>query len=165
MYFVDEVVAVPVLMQRQVPSIQKVRRLSMFQRCSTLTSPLTFQRRKTVEAPGVHFLDRVVNVPVVLQRQVESIPKVHESLEIPKDSSTDKVVDVPVVLQTQLPTTRMRISVDVPHVQFVDKVVDVLPPHVQLLDWVMDVHVVMQRQVPTIQKLQKTADVPHWAVH
>ena len=30
-------------------------------------------------------------------------------------------------------------------------------PHVQLLDWVMDVHVVMQRQVPTIQKIQKTA--------
>ena len=89
--------------------------------------PVVFQRRKTVEAPGVHFLDRVVNVPVVLQRQVLSNPKVLESLGIPKDSSTDKVVAVPVVLKTHLPTTRMRMSVDVPHVKFIDKVVDVPP--------------------------------------
>merc|ERR1711920_602016 len=57
------------------------------------------------------------------------------------------VVDVPVVKQMQVPSVqKVQRTVEVPQVQYIDRVVDV--------------PVVKQRQVPSIQKVQKPVTVP-----
>ena len=51
--------------------------------------------QKTVEVPQIQFIDRAVDVPVVMQRQVPIVQKVPKTVEVPQAQSTDKVVDVP----------------------------------------------------------------------
>merc|ERR1712083_199712 len=96
--YIDRVVDVPVVKQRQVPSIQKVQR--------------------TVEVPQVQYIDRVVDVPVVKQRQVPSVQVVQKPVTVPVIETVEKIVDVPVIKQ-----------VEVPQIQTVEKVVEV--PEVQ----------------------------------
>ena len=78
-------------------------------------------------------------------------------------SDTVKVVDVPRVMQKQVPAIqKVQKTVEVPQVQYIDKVVDVQKtvkvPQVQFLDKVVDIPNVRQRQVPTIQRLQKKVE-------
>ena len=64
-----------------------------------------------------------------------------------KTVETTHHVDVPVVVQRRVPTVqRVKQTVEVPQVQYIDKVTDV--------------PVVVQRQVPAIQQVQKTFEVP-----
>merc|ERR1712066_778885 len=76
---------VPVVKQRQVPSIQKIQ--------------------KTVEVPQVQYVDRIVDVPVVKQRQVPAIQKLQKTVEVPQVQYIDRVVAAPAV--TTIPTTTM----------------------------------------------------------
>ena len=50
---------------------------------------------ETVNSPHVQFVDKVVNVPAMAQRQVPSAQKVQNNCEISTKQSLDKVVDVP----------------------------------------------------------------------
>ena len=59
--YIDKVVEVPGVLQRQHPAIQKVQ--------------------KTVEVPQVQLIDKVVDMLVVLQRQVSMIQKVQKTVE------------------------------------------------------------------------------------
>merc|ERR1712083_283732 len=89
------------------------------------------------------------------------------------------VVDVPVTKQRQVPSIqKMGRTVEVPQIQYIDRVVDVpvvkqrqVPsiqkvqrtvevPQVQYIDRVVDVPVMKQRHVPSIQKVQKPVMVP-----
>ena len=54
------------------------------------------QVTKHVEIPELEFTDKVVDNPVVAQRQI-SMETVQKSMEIPQLQITDKVIDVPVV--------------------------------------------------------------------
>merc|ERR1712064_129760 len=92
------VVDVPVIMQRQVPAVQRVQ--------------------KMVEVPQLQFIDRVVDIPVVQQRQVPTVQTVQQTIEIPQMQYIDKVVDVPVVQVMQ-----------VPQLQVVEKIVEI--PEIQ----------------------------------
>ena len=49
MQYIDKIVDVPIVVQRQAPTVQTVK--------------------KTVEVPQVQFLGRVVDVPVVVERR------------------------------------------------------------------------------------------------
>ena len=79
----EEVVNVPVVLQRQKPVIQKVQ--------------------KTVEVSQVQYVDKIVDVPVLAQRQVPVIQTVQKTVEVQRVQLLDRVVDVSVVLQRQVP--------------------------------------------------------------
>ena len=52
----------------------------------------------------MHFIDKVVDVPVVIQCQVPVIQNQQKTVEVPQVQYIDGVVDVPVVMQRQVPT-------------------------------------------------------------
>ena len=58
--------------------------------------------QKTVAVPQVQHIGKIVDVPIVMQRQVPTIQTVQKT-EVPQ-VQFDRVVDVPVVLQRQMPT-------------------------------------------------------------
>ena len=176
--YIDKVVDVPVVMQKQVPAIQKVQKtvevpqvqlidkvvdmLVVLQRHVTIIQKV----QRTVEAPQVHYTDKIVDVPLVLQRQVPTIQNVQKTVEVQQVQFLDKVVDIPNVRQSSVPTIqRVQKTVEAPQVQFIDKVMDVpvvrqrqVPTEVhqkQFIDKVVDVPVIMQRQVPAVQVVQK----------
>ena len=64
--------------------------------------------QKTVEIPQVQFLNKVVDIPVVVQRQVPMVQKVQKTLEVPQLQFIDKVVDIPVVAQREIPMKRFQ---------------------------------------------------------
>ena len=68
----------------------------------------------TVEFPQLHFIDKVVNIPAVAQRQISMNRTVQKTIEIHQLQFIDKVVDVLVVLVVQ-----------VPQVQVVEKTVEI----------------------------------------
>ena len=81
---------------------------------------------KTVEVPQVHFIDEVMEMSTVSQRQVPVIQKVLKIVEVPRVQSIGEIVDVLVVAQRQVPfVTTAQKTVEVPQVQFRDEVVDV----------------------------------------
>merc|ERR1712064_178886 len=47
--------------------------------------------------PQLQFIDKVVDIPVVAQRQIPMVQTVQKTVEIPQLQYIDKVVDVPVV--------------------------------------------------------------------
>ena len=57
-----------------------------------------------MEVPQVHYIAKVVDVPVVKQRHVPMIQKDQKTVEVPQVQLIEKVVDVPVVKQRQLPS-------------------------------------------------------------
>ena len=50
-----------------------------------------------------HGIDKVVDVPVLMQRHVPTIQTVQKTVEVPHVQFLDRVVDVPVVMQRQAP--------------------------------------------------------------
>merc|ERR1712061_899379 len=50
-----------------------------------------------VEVPQVQYIDRIVDVPVVKQRQVPSVQKVQKTVEVPQIQTIEKVVEIPQV--------------------------------------------------------------------
>ena len=77
------------------------------------------------ENPPVRFTDRVVDIPVMAQRQVPSAPRVQKIVEMPKVQFSDGHVDMPVVAQRQVPMIpNVQKTVEVPQIQYIDKIVD-----------------------------------------
>ena len=67
----------------------------------------TLQIQETVEVPQVQFIDKAVDVPVVIQRQVPTVQKMQKTAEVPQVQFIDKVVDVPVIMQRQFPAVQV----------------------------------------------------------
>ena len=49
-----------------------------------------------VPPPQLLLIDKVVEIPVVVQRQIRMVQKFQKSIEIPQAQDIDKVVDAPV---------------------------------------------------------------------
>ena len=91
-------------------SVDLLKAISMID--ETVTLPKGEQGKDDEE-----FIDKVVDVRVVMQRQVPEVQQVQY---------IDEMIDVPVVAQCQVPTIQtVRKAVDVPQVQFPDRVADV----------------------------------------
>ena len=109
--------------------------------------PVPQIQEETVEVPQIQFIDRAVDVPVFMQRQVPIVRKVQKIEEVPQAQSTDNVMDVPVDMQRQVPA-----------VQVVQKTAEV--PQTQSIDRVVNTPIMRQRRVPTVQMAQKTMENP-----
>ena len=80
---------------------------------------------------SLQILVKVVDMPVVVQRQVSLVLTVQKTVEIPQM----QILEMPVVVQRQVPLVLTVLKpVEIPHLQVLDKVV-VMP-------------FVVQRQVP-----------------
>ena len=125
--------------------------------CNSRFVPWPRLFRKTTEIPQLQFPDQVVDVPVVVQRQVPSIQTVQKTVEVP---------------QTQSIAQELRSKFEVGHTNKVHarnqpdknrairnahKTVEV--PRVQYIDKVADIPVDMQRQVSTTQAAQDIEEV------
>ena len=81
---------------------------------------------KTVEVPQAQFVDKAVDTPVGVQRQVPLIQTV-QTLEVPPLQFIGTAVDIPVVAQRQAHLNRnVQETIEVPQLQSPDEVVDVL---------------------------------------
>ena len=141
----DTDIPVPQMMEKTIEVVKPIPQEQVQNRTmGRVIDVPVLQIQETVEVPQVQFIDRAVDVPVVMQRQVPIVQKVQRTVEVPQARSTDKVMDVPVIMQGQVPA-----------VQVVPKTVD---PQTQFIDGVVDTPVVQQRQVPTVQTVQKTMD-------
>ena len=120
----DKAGNMPFVVQRQIPVAQTVQ--------------------ETMEVSSLQFTDKVVDDPVVAQRQI-SMEIVQKSIETPQLQDAAKVVDVPVVLVAQ-----------VSHVHVVAKTPEI--PQLQITDKVIDVPVVSAMQVPRVCAVKKTAE-------
>ena len=80
---------------------------------------------QTVEVPQVQYINKVTDVPVVVQRQMTAIHKVKKTVDVPQVQHIDRMMDLPLVKRHQEPTIqRVQKTVDVPQIQFIDKFVD-----------------------------------------
>ena len=104
----------PVVVQRQVPAIQKVQ--------------------KTGEVPQVQYIDRIMDLPVVKRHLEPTIQTEQKTAEVRDAQNLDQVIDMHVETQQQLSTLLIGTAVDVP--------------------------VMAHRQVHSIQRVQKTVEVP-----
>ena len=146
---IDKVIDVPVVLVAQVPQLlSDVQAPTMQVVEKTVEDPqlqIVVETAKTPETqmiqgtqtseslgnapvsenPLVRFTDRVVDVPVVAQRQVPSAPRVQKIVETPKVQISDGHVDMPVVAQRQVPMIPdVQKVVEVPQIQYIDKIVD-----------------------------------------
>ena len=112
--------------------------------------PMAQTVQKTTEIPQLQFPDQVVDVPVVVQRQVPSIETVQKTVEVPQTQSivkelrskfevghtnevrarnrSDKDAQEKANLTNQRQVTAIRSAqktVEVPRVQYIDKVADI----------------------------------------
>ena len=139
--------------------------------------------QKIVDVPQTQFLDRVDDVPVVMQRpalviqevfdvlvnrppQVPAVQVVPRTVELPQTLLIDSVEDIPVWQQRQVSQWTQFIDgvVDFPVLrqrllttgQTVQKIVEVPPVH--YVDRIVGVPFVWQRQVPTVQTSQTVVE-------
>ena len=94
-----------------------------------------FLAESATGVPENEVAQEVVDMPVVLQRQVATIQRTQKTVEVPQMQYVGKFIDVPVLAQHRVPTVRA-----------VQKAVEV--PQDQYRDRVANVRVVLQRQVP-----------------
>ena len=67
--------------------------------------------------PGNEVAQGVVDMPVVLQRQVTTIQRTHKTVEVPKMQYIGEIIDVLVAAQHQVPTVQaVQKAVEVPQV-------------------------------------------------
>ena len=83
----------------------------------------------TVEFLQVQYIDKIVHVSVVMQRQIPTIQTMQKTVEVPLVQFLDRVVDVPVVMQRQVPCTLM--PQDRIHESIVGETNDVTVPQVK----------------------------------
>ena len=95
---------------------------------------------ETMKVQPLQFIDKVVDVPVVAQRQIPIVVQtVQKATVIPQSQCIDKVIDVPVVSVTQAP-----------HVQIVEKTVE--NPQMQIAE--------KTAEIPLLQIVKKTVETP-----
>ena len=88
--------------------------------------PVVVQRQvstaQTMEVPPLQFVNRVVDIPVLAQRQI-SMETVQKTIEISQLKHTDRVDDVPVVLVVQVPQVQVVAeTVEIPQLRIVEKI-------------------------------------------
>ena len=66
-------------------------------------NPIVQTVEKTVEVPRVQYIDWIVDLPVVMQRQIPTIQAVQVTVEVTHVQFIDPAVDVPAVMQRQGP--------------------------------------------------------------
>ena len=116
---------------------------------------LEVEVQETVEVPQIQFIDKTLDVPVVMQRQVPTVQKVQKTVEVPQTQFIDKVVDVPVHMQRRAPEDRdAQKAVACAQVQFLDKIADV---PVVAQHWMP---VAMQREIPMGKRVQRRIEAP-----
>ena len=110
-------------------------------------TPVPHAHERTVDQPGdqaraeipqTQNVDEVVDVRVVMQRQVPQVQTVPNTVEVPPVPFVGRVVDVPVIVVTK--------HVEIPQTYYIDHVVDV--------------SVVVLQQVPQVQTVAKTVEAP-----
>ena len=106
---------------------------------------------KTLEVTHSQYLDRLALVPDVSQRQVPLTPKVQETVETPELQFIDEVVDGLVAMPKQGDPQDLDVDED----SSTENTQLSFPPLAN-----PGVHVVMQRQVLVLQKVQRIVDVP-----
>ena len=107
---IDEVIDVPMVLQRQVPVIQQVQR--------------------NVEIPQVQYTGKIIDVSVATQRGVPTTQTLQKTAEAPQTQFPHRGEDVPVVMQRQAPRTFEEI-IDVPIPCVKEEIIEVAPhvPH------------------------------------
>ena len=76
------------------------------------------------EIPELQFTDKVVDIPVVAQRQIRMNQEVQKTIEIPQLQDADKVVDVPVLSVVRAPLVQvMAKTVQTPQLLLLEKIV------------------------------------------
>ena len=98
--YTDQVVAVPIMIQRQVPQLQTVP--------------------KTGEAPQTQFIGNFLDVPVISQ-----INQVTKHADIPQKQYIDNAAAVLVVIQRLVPRTQTVSKTEIPTAQFIGRAMDV----------------------------------------
>ena len=72
----------------------------------------------------LQFIDEVLDIPVVEQRQIHTDRTVQRNMEIHQLQSIDKVTDVPVVLVVRVPHVQVvKETVEIPQLQLVENIV------------------------------------------
>ena len=95
------------------------------------------QVTKHVEIPELQFTDKVVDVPVVAQKQISMTLTVQQNIEISQLQVDDKMVDVPVMLVVPVPQVRIvKKTVEDSQLQIVEKTIE--NPETQISDVVTD---------------------------
>ena len=116
------------------------------------------QETKGMKIPLLQFTDKVVDNPVVAQRQISMALVVQKSIEIPQLQHCDEVTDVPVVPVVQVPRVCAvkKKTAEIPQLQVVDVpvVLVVQAPLVQVR--------VVKKTVedPQFQIVEKTPEAP-----
>ena len=119
--YIDKVVDVPGVMQKQVPAIQKVQKTVEVpqvqhhrQGCGSACGVAETGPHDSESAEGsraqVQYIDKIVDVPVVWQRQGSTIQTVQKTVEAPQVQFRDRVLDVPVVMRYRKPWKFRRCS-------------------------------------------------------
>ena len=104
LHFTDEVVKMPVTLQKQVPVIQ--------------------EEQKTVDAPQVQCTDKIVGVPVTAQRRVPTIQTAQRSVEV--SQMIEETTEVPkIVSQHRIPQRTAEQVMDIPVPQIVEEFTEV----------------------------------------
>ena len=106
-----------------------------------------------MEVPQIQYVDRLVAVLVVMQRQSSMIVDVAGTAEIPQMPFTDRIVDDLVMVQSQAPTKKHS-STQVPYVLAWCETAS--------RDWfnkgMVSIPVDQQRRVPTVQAMKRTVE-------
>ena len=80
-------------------------------------------RVQHVKTPLLQFTDKVVDIPVVAQRQIRVNRNVQKTMEISQLQYTDDVVDVPVVLVVLVPQFQVVAeTAEISQLQVVEKI-------------------------------------------
>ena len=92
----EQIIDVPVMKQGRVPDTQTLQKVL----ADRVVVPVMTQRhapvshiQETVEVHQKQFIDKAVDVPIVLQRQVPIVRKMQKTVEVPQAQSTDKVIN------------------------------------------------------------------------
>ena len=113
--------------------------------------PLLQIVKKTVEVPEVpplQFTDKVIDKPVVAQRQISTVQTVQTSIEIPQLQYCDEVIDVPAVFVVLVPQVHVEI-----------KTVEIT--QLQPVEQGSQVHVEMKTvEITQLQPVEKIGEIP-----
>ena len=94
---IDRAVNVPLVAQRQVPTIRKTPKtveIPQFMPLRYMSSACDAEVQKTVELPQVQHIERIVDVTVVVQHQVPTIQSAQKVVEVLQSQQLDRVGDV-----------------------------------------------------------------------
>ena len=101
--------------------------------------------QKTLEVSPLQFTEKVVDIPVVAQRQVHANRNAQKTIQISKLQHTDQVLDVPVVVVAQVPQVHVVMkTVETTPVQIVAETTEI--PQLPLVE-----KIEMIRETQTIQ--------------